>query len=62
VASERAMKAYKGECILVVEGVVFTKDNGIYCQIGGKPAINILKKVVKEKYIGKFFCEMPFTL
>ncbi len=47
-ALEKAMKAYKGEYILVVEGAVSTKDGGIYCQIGGKPAINILKEVAKD--------------
>jgi hydrogenase small subunit len=47
-ALNKAVKNYKGEYILVVEGAVSTKDGGIYCQIGGKPAIQILKDVSKD--------------
>jgi hydrogenase small subunit/[NiFe] hydrogenase small subunit len=47
-ALNRAMKTYKGEYILVVEGAVSTKDGGIYCQIGGKPALKILKEVATD--------------
>lgn len=47
-ALEKAIKANKGEYVLVVEGAVSTKDGGIYCQIGGKPAIQILKEVAKD--------------
>ncbi|MEZ0343919.1 MAG: hydrogenase small subunit [Caldimicrobium sp.] len=47
-ALNKAIKTYKGEYILVVEGAVSTKDGGIYCQIGGKPAIKILKEVAKD--------------
>ncbi|MFN3504831.1 MAG: hydrogenase small subunit [Caldimicrobium sp.] len=47
-ALKRAMQNYKGEYILIVEGAVSTKDGGIYCQIGGKPALQILKEVAKE--------------
>ncbi len=46
-ALERAMKTYNGEYLLVVEGAVSTKDGGIYCQIAGKPALQILKEVSK---------------
>lgn len=44
----KAVKENKGEFILVVEGAVSTKDGGIYCQIGGRPALQILKEVAKD--------------
>jgi hypothetical protein len=34
------MKANKGKYVLVVEGAIPTKDNGIYCKIGGQTAID----------------------
>jgi len=43
-----AMKKYRGQYICVVEGAVSTKDGGIYCKIGGKPAIEILKEVARD--------------
>lgn len=42
------IKTYKGEYICVVEGAVSTKDGGIYCKVGGRPAIEILKEVAKD--------------
>ncbi|HZY04711.1 MAG TPA: hydrogenase small subunit [Anaeromyxobacteraceae bacterium] len=42
-ALEQAMKQGAGKYILVVEGAVPLKDGGIYCQIGGKNAVDILK-------------------
>ncbi|MGD8441531.1 MAG: hydrogenase small subunit [Holophagae bacterium] len=42
-ALEQAVEA--GGYVCVVEGSVPTKDDGIYCQIGGKTAIEILKHV-----------------
>lgn len=44
-ALKAAMQKNKGEYILIVEGAVSTKDGGIYCQIGGKPALKILEEV-----------------
>jgi hydrogenase small subunit len=38
------MKNYKGEYILMVEGSIPTKENGIYCCIGGKSAHEIMKE------------------
>jgi hydrogenase small subunit len=34
-----------GKYICVVEGAIPTKDNGIYCQIGGRTAVDILNDV-----------------
>lgn len=39
-----AMERYKGEYVLVVEGSIPTGDNGVYCTIGGKTAVDILKE------------------
>jgi len=43
-AKQAAMKANKGEYLLVVEGAIPTKDGGIYCKVGGKTAIDIVKE------------------
>jgi hydrogenase small subunit len=42
------MAANKGKYVLVVEGAVPTKDNGIYCTIGGKTAIELLKECAAD--------------
>jgi hydrogenase small subunit len=39
-----SMKENKGKYILVVEGAIPTKENGIYCKIGGRTAIDLLKE------------------
>lgn len=36
------IKNYKGKYICVVEGAIPVKDNGIYCKIGGRTAMEIL--------------------
>lgn len=38
-----SMLANKGNYILVVEGAIPTKDNGIYCKVSGKTAMDSLK-------------------
>lgn len=43
-ARKAAMKANKGKYLLVVEGAIPTKNNGIYCKIGGQTAIELLKE------------------
>lgn len=47
-ALHASMKKYKGKYICVVEGAVSTKDGGIYCKIGGRTALEILKEVAAE--------------
>ena len=37
-----AMQQNAGKYVLVVEGAIPTKDNGIYCKIGGRTALEIL--------------------
>ncbi len=39
------VKNHKGEYFVVVEGAIPLKDNGIYCCIGGKSAIDIAREV-----------------
>jgi len=47
-ARKSAMKANKGKYLLVVEGAIPTKDNGIYCKIGGQTAIELLKECAAD--------------
>lgn len=43
-----AMETNKGKYILVVEGAIPMKDNGIYCKIGGKTAIELTKECAAD--------------
>ena len=43
-AKKKSIAANKGKFILVVEGAIPMKDGGIYCQIGGRPMVEILKE------------------
>ena len=47
-ALKAAMTANAGKYVCVVEGAIPTKDNGIYCQIGGRTALEILKEVADQ--------------
>ena len=47
-ARKDAMKANKGKYVLVVEGAIPTKDNGIYCKIGGHKAIDLVKECAAD--------------
>lgn len=47
-ARRQAMKDNKGKYLLVVEGALPTKDNGIYCKIGGQTAIEMLKECAAD--------------
>jgi hydrogenase small subunit len=40
-----ALQKHDGEFILVVEGSIPEKDQGIYMQIGGKPAVQMLREI-----------------
>ena len=44
----KAMADNKGQYVLVVEGAIPTKDGGIYCKIGGKTAIDLLKECATD--------------
>jgi len=47
---EHALEAAveRGGYVLVVEGAIPEKDGGIYCQVGGKNAIDTLKRVAEK--------------
>jgi hydrogenase small subunit len=47
-AMHATMKKYPGEYVVLIEGSVPTKDDGIYCCIGGKSAYDILMEVTKD--------------
>lgn len=42
---EKSMKENSGKYILVVDGSIPVKDNGIYCKIGGKTAMSLLHEM-----------------
>ena len=43
-----AMQANAGNYVVVVEGAIPTKDDGIYCTIAGKTAIDMLTEVSRD--------------
>jgi len=43
-AKQAAMQKYAGQYILVVEGSISPIDDGVYCTIGGKSSVDILKE------------------
>jgi len=47
-ARTQAMRANAGKYILVVEGAIPMKDNGIYCKVGGKTAVEILNECAAQ--------------
>lgn len=47
-ARELSIQNNRGKFILVVDGAVPTKDNGIYCKIAGKTALEILNETARH--------------
>ncbi|MBI5922733.1 MAG: hydrogenase small subunit [Betaproteobacteria bacterium] len=47
-ARKSAMQAHKGKYVLVVEGAIPVKENGIYCKIGGKTAVDLVKECAAD--------------
>jgi hydrogenase small subunit len=47
-ALEKAMTENAGKYVLVVEGAIPLKDDGIYCVVGGKKAVDTLKAVADK--------------
>jgi len=43
-ALHETMKKHKGEYLMLVEGSVPTEENGVYCCIGGRTALDIVKE------------------
>ena len=44
----KTMKDYKGKYILAVEGNVSTKDDGVYCMVGGDSFLNTIKETAAD--------------
>jgi hydrogenase small subunit len=47
-ALEKTLKEQAGKFVLVVEGAIPLKDDGIYCMVGGKKAVDTLKEVASK--------------
>ena len=47
-AREAAMAAHAGRYVLVTEGAIPTRDGGIYCMIGGRTALDIVREVAEH--------------
>jgi hydrogenase small subunit len=47
-ARRAAMAEHKGKYLLVVEGAIPVKENGIYCKIGGQTAIDMLRECARD--------------
>ncbi|WP_420238999.1 hydrogenase small subunit [Telmatobacter bradus] len=47
-ARRASMAANKGKYVLVVEGAIPVKDNGIYCKVGGQTAVQILNECAQD--------------
>jgi hydrogenase small subunit len=47
-ALETALEEQAGKFVLVVEGAIPTKENGIYCQVGGRTAVDSLKRCAEK--------------
>ena len=47
-ALKSAMEANAGKYVCVVEGAIPTKDDGIYCKIGGRTALEIVNEVAEQ--------------
>ncbi len=45
---ERMIAENRGKFILVCEGSFPTKDGGIYCKVGGRPVVDILRETAPE--------------
>jgi hydrogenase small subunit len=47
-ALRQAMRAHAGKYVCIVEGAIPTGDQGVYCMIGGRTAIEILNDVAAQ--------------
>ncbi|MDT8436829.1 MAG: hydrogenase small subunit [Gemmatimonadota bacterium] len=43
-----AMERHKGAYICVIEGAIPTKDGGIYCKVGGKTSLELVREVAED--------------
>lgn len=42
-----ALEKYKGQYVLVVDGSIPLKDNGIYCMVAGEPIVDHIRKAAE---------------
>ncbi|OGW27814.1 MAG: hydrogenase 2 small subunit [Nitrospirae bacterium GWC2_57_13] len=47
-ARQKAIRDNKGKFVLVVDGSIPVKDGGVYCMIGGKPVLQIVKETAPQ--------------
>jgi hydrogenase small subunit len=47
-ALKKAMRENAGKYVLVIEGAIPTKENGIYCMVGGRTALEIVHEVADK--------------
>ncbi|MGA3194509.1 MAG: hydrogenase small subunit [Terriglobales bacterium] len=47
-ALRQAMTENAGKYVLVVEGAIPTRDDGVYMQLGGRPAVQVVKEVAAK--------------
>ena len=47
-ALRKTIEANAGKFVCIVEGAIPTKDDGIYCKIGGKTAVQMLNEVAEK--------------
>jgi len=47
-ARKASMQANKGKYILVVEGAIPVRDGGIYCKVGGRKAIDLVRECAAD--------------
>lgn len=47
-AREATMKAHKGEYLVVVEGSIPVKDDGVYCCIAGHSAVDLVRETCQD--------------
>jgi hydrogenase small subunit len=47
-ALRQAMNDNAGKYVLVIEGSIPTRDDGVYMQLGGRPAVQVIKEVASK--------------
>jgi hydrogenase small subunit len=47
-ASARVVRDFKGKYIAIIEGAIPTAENGVYCTIGGRTALDIVREVTRD--------------
>ena len=56
-----ALEKYKGQYVLVVDGSIPLKDNGIYCMVAGEPIVDHIRKAAEGAAASFLSCGTPGT-